>query len=118
MEDMLRRTIGEHVRLITRLTKPLSSVSIDSSQFEQILMNLVVNARDAMPGGGRLTVETTEVDLDEHYASSQGINAGHYVTLSVSDTGSGMEPEVVNKAFEPYFSTKAKGEGSGLGLAT
>jgi two-component system, cell cycle sensor histidine kinase and response regulator CckA len=118
MEDMLHRTIGEHVRLLTRLTKPLMSVNIDSSQLEQILMNLVVNARDAMPGGGRLMVETTEADLDEHYASTQGIQPGHYVTLSVSDTGSGMEPEVVNKAFEPFFSTKPKGEGSGLGLAT
>jgi two-component system cell cycle sensor histidine kinase/response regulator CckA len=118
MEDMLRRTIGEHVRLITRLTKPLMSVSMDSSQLEQILMNLVVNARDAMPAGGRLTVETTEIDLDEHYASSQGISAGNYVALSVSDTGTGMEPEVSRKAFEPFFSTKPKGEGSGLGLAT
>jgi PAS domain S-box-containing protein len=118
MEDMLHRTIGEHVRLLTRLTKPLMSVNIDSSQLEQILMNLVVNARDAMPGGGRLMVETTEADLDEHYASTQGIKPGHYVTLSVSDTGSGMEPDVVSKAFEPFFSTKPKGEGSGLGLAT
>ncbi|HZA39828.1 MAG TPA: PAS domain S-box protein [Actinomycetota bacterium] len=118
MEDMLRRTIGEHVRLITRLTKPLMSVSMDSSQLEQILMNLVVNARDAMAGGGRLMVETTEVDLDEHYASAQAIKAGHYVTLSVSDTGSGMDPEVAKKAFEPFFSTKPRGEGSGLGLAT
>jgi two-component system, cell cycle sensor histidine kinase and response regulator CckA len=118
MEDMLHRTIGEHVRLLTRLTKPLMSVNIDSSQLEQILMNLVVNARDAMPGGGRLMVETTEADLDEPYASTQGIKPGHYVTLSVSDTGSGMEPDVVSKAFEPFFSTKPKGEGSGLGLAT
>src|SRR5918996_1031966 len=118
MEDMLRRTIGEHVRLITRLTKPLMSVSMDSSQLEQILMNLVVNARDAMAGGGRLMVEKTEVDLDEHYASAQAIKAGHYVTLSVSDTGSGMAPEVAKKAFEPFFSTKPRGEGSGLGLAT
>jgi PAS domain S-box-containing protein len=118
MEDMLRRTIGEHVHLITRLTKPLMSVNIDPGHLEQIVMNLVVNARDAMPGGGRLMVETVEVDLDEHYASTQGIKAGHYVTLSVSDTGTGMDPDVAKKAFEPFFSTKPKGEGSGLGLAT
>ena len=118
MEDMLRRTIGEQVILVTRLTKPLLPVKIDPGHLEQVLMNLVVNARDAMPGGGRLMVETTEVDLDEHYAGTQGINAGRYVTLSVSDTGSGMDPEVAKKAFEPFFSTKPRGEGSGLGLAT
>jgi two-component system, cell cycle sensor histidine kinase and response regulator CckA len=118
MEDMLRRTIGEHVTLITRLTKPLMSVSIDSSHLEQILMNLVVNARDAMPAGGRLLVETSETDLDEHYANAQSIEPGHFVTLSVSDTGSGMGSEVVSQAFEPFFSTKPKGEGSGLGLST
>lgn len=118
IEDMLRRTIGEHARLTTHLTKRLDSVRIDSSRLEQIVMNLVVNARDAMPEGGRMMVETAEVDLDEHYASTQGISAGHYVSLSVSDTGSGMDPEVATRAFEPFFSTKPKGEGSGLGLAT
>jgi CheY-like chemotaxis protein len=118
MVDLLRRTLGEQTHLVTDLTKPLGSVCVDVSHFEQILMNLVVNAGDAMPSGGSLSLRTYERTLDEAYAEANGIEAGEYVALSVSDTGSGMLPEVIERAFEARFSTKPAGEGSGLGLAT
>ena len=118
MADLLRRTIGEQIRLRTDLTKPLGAVNLDAGHLEQILMNLVVNARDAMTSDGRLFICTSEKTVDFTDAAEQGVEPGDYVVLSVSDTGTGMPAHVIERAFEPYFSTKPRGEGSGLGLAT
>ena len=118
MDRLLARTIGERIVLTTRLQPGLPAVMADRGQIEQILMNLAVNARDAMPAGGRLTIETSTFDADEDYAASRRIAAGSYVRLTVADSGAGMPADVKTRAFEPFFTTKAKGEGSGLGLAT
>jgi signal transduction histidine kinase len=119
MEQMLRRTIGEHVELVTSLDAGLSGVMADPGQIEQVLVNLAVNARDAMPSGGKLKIATDNLWIDEEYAARRtGISVGHHVRLRVSDTGTGMEQEVAARAFEPFYSKKLKGEGSGLGLAT
>jgi hypothetical protein len=116
---LLRRTLGEHVELVTNLEPCLELVLADPGHIEQILVNLAVNARDAMTGGGRLTLETGNVDVDEAYAAVHAdLAVGRYTALKVSDNGSGMPPEVADRAFEPFFTTKPKGEGSGLGLAT
>jgi two-component system, cell cycle sensor histidine kinase and response regulator CckA len=117
--QLLQRTLGEHVELIADLEPELNFVLADPGQIEQVLINLAVNARDAMSGGGKLTIETGNVDVDETYAASDAnLGIGRYVALKVSDNGIGMRPEVVDRAFEPFFSTKPKGEGTGLGLAT
>jgi PAS domain S-box-containing protein len=119
LERLLWRVLGEHVLLETRFAAGLRAVMADPGQLEQVLVNLVVNARDAMPGGGRLIIETSNVDLDAEYAAMHPpATVGPHVRLSVSDTGAGMDPEVVARAFEPFFTTKPKGEGTGLGLAT
>lgn len=119
VEPMIRRLIGEHITIEGRLTDPPPVILADRSQIEQILVNLAVNARDAMPDRGRLTFETTVATIDDRYASSHdGCAPGEYVRLSVADTGMGMTPEVRAQIFDPFFSTKQLGQGTGLGLAT
>jgi CheY-like chemotaxis protein len=118
LEKILSRVIGEDIHLETR-KESFHSVVGDPAQLEQVLMNLVVNARDAMPDGGTLTIETSEAILDESYTRiHQGVRPGPHVVLSVSDTGKGIPPDVKEKIFEPFFTTKQKGQGTGLGLAT
>ncbi|GAB7049816.1 PAS domain S-box protein [Catenuloplanes indicus] len=119
VEALLQRTIGEHVRLETSLADDLWPIRADPGQLTQVLVNLAVNARDAMPGGGSLTIGTGNVTVDESYlAGRPGLHPGPYVRLQVSDTGGGMPKEVADRAFEPFFTTKPKGEATGLGLAT
>ena len=119
MEELLRRTLGEHVVLRTSLAADLWPIMADYGQLEQVLVNLAVNARDAMPDGGTLTLDTENIAVDDAYASTRtGLVPGRYVRLRVSDTGVGMSREVAARAFEPFFTTKPKGQGTGLGLAT
>jgi two-component system cell cycle sensor histidine kinase/response regulator CckA len=119
VENMLRRTIGEDIELALSLADDLPCVRVDTGQIEQVFLNLTVNARDAMPGGGRLVVETSAVGLhDENDAGRPHLPPGPYVRLSVSDTGTGMSEQVAARALEPFFTTKKAGQGTGLGLAT
>jgi PAS domain S-box-containing protein len=119
VEKVLRRTLGENVDFVKSLANDLPAVRADPGQLEQIFLNLAVNSRDAMPGGGRLIVETAVVDLDQTYVDAHpGATLGRFVRLTVSDTGTGMTPDVAARAFEPFFTTKPPGHGTGLGLAT
>jgi CheY-like chemotaxis protein len=116
---MLSRLIGDDVEIVTHFDSGLGSVMADPSQMNQVLMNLAINARDAMPDGGRIIIETLYTDLDEGYAAQHaGVEPGPYVLLSITDTGLGMTQEVMQHIFEPFFTTKGVGVGTGLGLST
>jgi PAS domain S-box-containing protein len=118
VEDLLRRTMGERIEMVCKLSEDLWTASTDANQLESALLNLAINARDAMPDGGRLTIETANVQLDQAYTSlHEDVQPGEYVTVSVSDTGIGMPPGVLEKALDPFFTTKPVGEGTGLGLS-
>jgi len=119
MEKMLSRLIGEDVELITVAAAEPATIRTDPGQLEQVVMNVVVNARDAMPGGGKLIIETANAQVDQTNAGPNvDLKPGSYVVLAISDTGMGMDPETVTHLFEPFFTTKAPGKGTGLGLAT
>jgi signal transduction histidine kinase/ActR/RegA family two-component response regulator len=119
MSDLLMRVISEDVKLQLHIKKPVLNVVVDETQIQQVIMNLAVNARDAMPGGGQLTIRTENVELERKYTKThQEAKPGPYVMLSVADTGIGMTMEEQEKIFEPFYTTKEKGKGSGLGLST
>ena len=119
IENVLRRLIGEDIMLETLAEEGLSMVKVDPAQIEQVIVNLAVNARDAMPQGGQLTIQTANVSIDEYYAGVHiSVKPGDYALLSVTDTGCGMDAETLSKVFEPFFTTKVKGKGTGLGLST
>jgi len=119
ISKMLGRLIGENIEMRLLLAESIGNIRVDVGQIEQVIMNLVVNARDAMPEGGQLTIETSKVELDERYtAVHHGVEPGIYDALTVTDTGKGMTPEVQEKIFEPFFTTKKRGKGTGLGLST
>jgi signal transduction histidine kinase/ActR/RegA family two-component response regulator len=118
MSELLRRTLGEQIRIETVLAGGLWPSFADLSQLENAILNLAVNARDAMPGGGNLTIETANTELDERYSRMHSeVEAGQYVMVSITDTGTGMSPEVIERAFDPFYTTKGPGKGTGLGLS-
>jgi nitrogen-specific signal transduction histidine kinase len=119
MANILRRTLGANLDLVTNLAKELPPILVDPGQMDQVVLNLAVNARDAMPDGGSLTITTDRFHVDRAYAAEwSSVLPGDYVRVTIADTGKGMPPEVIKHAFEPFYTTKNKGEGSGLGLAT
>jgi signal transduction histidine kinase len=119
MEDMLRRTLGERVELQTMLAEDLWPALTDVNQLENAILNLAINARDAMPDGGQLTIETRNTQLEADYACRRdGVEPGEYVVINVSDTGVGMSSDVADRAFDLFFTTKPVGLGTGLGLST
>lgn len=118
MADLLRRTLGETMQLETALASGLWRSHADPSQLENSILNLAVNARDAMPDGGKMTIETGNAYIDDEYAAAHiGVAAGEYVLIAVTDTGVGMTRDVIDKIFDPFFTTKAPGRGTGLGLS-
>ena len=118
-QTLMHRLLGEHIELSLDLGSHGRPVRVDVAQMEQVLLNLAINARDAMPDGGKLTIETARVELDEHYAAQHpDVEEGPHVVLVVSDTGQGMESDTLSRIFEPFFTTKSPGRGTGLGLAT
>jgi len=117
LSELLTRTLGERIRTEMVATAGLWNICVDPGQIENALLNLAVNARDAMPDGGRLTIETANAYIDEDYSRDYGIPQGQYVLIAVSDSGQGMTPEVVARAFDPFFTTKGVGKGTGLGLS-
>jgi signal transduction histidine kinase len=117
-DKLLRPALGEMVAIATKLDEHLAPALVDASQLTNALLNLAINARDAMPDGGKLTLETGNVVLDEDYARSQSeVAPGPYVMIAVSDTGTGIPPELIDHVFEPFFTTKGVGRGTGLGLS-
>ncbi|PXW25034.1 PAS domain S-box protein [Paraburkholderia caballeronis] len=119
MDDLLRRALGETIEVETVVAGGLWNTCVDTHQLENVLLNLAINARDAMPGGGRLTLELANAMLDDRYVRSlSDVPAGQYVMLGITDTGTGMPPDVMERAFDPFFTTKPEGEGTGLGLST
>jgi CheY-like chemotaxis protein len=118
MERLLRPLIGENIDLTTKLAPNVGHTRADAGQLEQVIMNLVVNAKDAMPTGGRIVIQTSEEELDAVRREHSLIQPGSYILLSVSDTGAGMDKETQSRIFEPFFTTKEKGKGTGLGLST
>ena len=121
VEQLLARTLGEHIELVTDLSAELEPVLADPGQIDQVLVNLAVNARDAMPGGGKLIIQTSSADIDQlvpGHAGQPNLAPGRYAVVKVSDTGTGIPKDVLERVFEPFFSTKPKGQGTGLGLAT
>ncbi|HEX3575193.1 MAG TPA: PAS domain S-box protein [Rhodopila sp.] len=117
MKDLIQRTVGPQIRLEMALAIDLSCTLCDPNQLENAILNLCINARDAMPDGGRLTIQTTNAPLEESRMAGRDLNAGQYVVICVTDTGAGMPPDVVARAFDPFFTTKPTGQGTGLGLS-
>lgn len=118
LDDMLRRALGETIEIESAVAGGLWNTSVDPHQLENVILNLAINARDAMPNGGKLTLELANATLDDGYvATVPDVSAGQYVMLAVTDTGTGMSPEVMERAFDPFFTTKRKGQGTGLGLS-
>ena len=117
IENLIRRVIGEQIEVVTILSPGLAPVQIDTAQFETAILNLVINSRDAMAGGGRIIIETREVTLERQHVIDPEAAPGPYVRVAVSDTGAGMTPAVLSRAFDPFFTTKKVGKGSGLGLS-
>ena len=118
MASMLSRLIGEHIEIVLQTGEPVKTVIADQSQLEQVVMNLMVNARDAMPEGGTITVSARDVTLDEEFGRREGGSGGPHVRIRVTDTGSGISPELQEKIFKPFFTTKGEEQGTGLGLST
>jgi two-component system cell cycle sensor histidine kinase/response regulator CckA len=118
MERLLRPLIGENIELVTRLSTQTGRTRADAGQLEQVIMNLVVNAKDSMPEGGKLTLQTAEVAVGQNFSHHRFIQPGRYAVISVADTGQGMDKETQSRIFEPFFTTKEKGKGTGLGLST
>jgi signal transduction histidine kinase len=118
MIELLHRTLGETIAIETRFAEDMPSALVDGNQLENALLNLAINARDAMPGGGRLEISTGAIDLDEAAAALQAdATPGQYVRIAVQDNGEGMSADVLSRAVEPFFSTKEVGQGTGLGLS-
>jgi signal transduction histidine kinase len=119
LDDLLRRTVGRDIELVVRLGEDIRSVLVERGHLERVLVNLAVNARDAMADGGILAIETSNIDIDEQAAKLvPDVEPGRYVRLAVSDSGTGMTDATIERAFEPFFTTKVEGGGTGLGLAT